>query len=215
MRREGPGAAIRHGVELVRDWIYLREEHVWYQLDLTSERASKPLPKDLRLVRATAVQVDRVGELGQDGAEARRRRERGNDAWFALDGDTLLFCCWTFRDRTPVLAAPGGELELPGGVACLEDSISSPKARGRGIAPASWSCIADELDGQGFHAMITKVTVDNVPSRKAVLKAGFREIGTMRLSRLVGRKRASMDPEGPGLGEELAALIAPEGSRPT
>ena len=42
--------------------------------------------------------------------------------------------------------------------------------------------------------MITKVGVENAPSRKAVAKAGFREIGVMRLVKRGPRKHTTMTP---------------------
>ena len=55
--------------------------------------------------------------------------------------------------------------------------------------------------------MITKVGVENEASRKAVAKAGFREIGVMRMVKAGPRKRTTVDRPAPGLGAELAARL--------
>jgi GNAT superfamily N-acetyltransferase len=203
-RREGAGAAFRRAWEVVKQPFYRREEHVWYQLDVNAERPRREFVEGVRLIRAGADEAHRVEELGQIESEARERLRAGNDLWLALDDeDRTLFACWTFRSETPVYAAPHGRLELPPGTACLEDSIASPLARGKGIAPASWTAIADALSEEGFEVMITKVTTDNAPSRKAVQKAGFREIAVMKLTRVGPRQQVGLRPMG-GVADAIA-----------
>jgi GNAT superfamily N-acetyltransferase len=75
---------------------------------------------------------------------------------------------------------------------CLEDSVTAPLARGRGVAPAAWSAIADELAGEGVRRMITKVRVDNLPSRKAVEKVGFEGVALMHFKRIGPLRRTSV-----------------------
>jgi GNAT superfamily N-acetyltransferase len=206
-RREGIGVALAHAWELVRHRVYNREEHVWYQLDLHAERPRRELVEGVRLLRAGAGDAQRVEDVGQFEAEALKRLAAGNDLWLAVDDQArTLFACWTFRSETPMLAAPHGRLPLPRGTACLEDSVTSPLARGKGIAPAAWTAIADILATEGFESMITKVTTDNVPSRKAVEKAGFREIAVMRMTSVVTRQHVVLAPSG-GVADALARSL--------
>ena len=206
-RREGIRAAFARAWELGQRPVYNSEEHVWYQLDVKAERPRREFVEGVRLVRATAGEARRVEELGQVETEARARLAAGNDLWVALDDeDRTLFVCWTFRGETPVSAAPHGRLQLPAGTACLEDSVAAPLARGKGIAPASWTAIADILATEGFESMITKVTTDNAPSRKAVQKSGFREIGVMRLTRMGPRQRVVLAATG-GVAAALAQSL--------
>ena len=208
IRQEGLGAALSRAWELIRRPFYRKEEHVWYQLDVKGERPRREFVEGVRLVRAKPEEAGRVEELGQVESEARERLAQGNDLWLAIDDqDRALFACWTFRSETPVVAAPGGSLELPTGTACLEDSVTSPLARGKGIAPASWTAIADALANEGFEAMITKVTTDNAPSRKAVEKAGFREIALMRLTRIGPRQQVALSRSG-GVADAIARGLA-------
>ena len=210
LRRVGPLGALRGAGRAARSLIYIREAHVWYCLDLPAD-ARRELPEDVTLRRAATEELGRVEEIGRDAPTALERAGGGNDLWFALrDDDHLLFACWIFRERAPVLAAPGGEMELPSDTVCLEDSVTSPEARGRGIAPGSWNGIATSLAAEGVRRMITKVGVENAPSRKAVLKAGFAEVGVMELTRVAGFKRASLDASQP-TGEELRERIRPAG----
>ena len=207
-RHDGMGSAARHAIELAREHVFLEEDHVWYQLDVGEERPRRELPDDVRLLRAGDDDLGGAVEMGQRLDEVRERRAAGNDLWLAVDDGGPLFRCWIYRGRAPVLAAPGGWLELPPGTVCLEDSATSPRARGRGVAPGAWTGIADSLRDEGIEHMITKVGVENAPSRKAVTKAGFRELGVMRLVKRGPRKQTTMTLSGaPGLGADLAARL--------
>ena len=191
----------------MRKLAYLREEHLWYQLDLDDSRPRRDLPEEVRLVRAQASDVGAVEALGQEPAQALQRLEAGNDLWLVFDGDDPLFACYTFRQATPVMAAAHGTLNLPPGAACLEDSVAAPAARGRGIAPGAWTLIGDELARDGFAALVTKIETANIASRKAVEKVGFREVAVMEHQRVAMRRRTAVRPVGTGLGEELAARL--------
>lgn len=131
----------------------------------------------------------------------------GGELWVVLDEGRPAFTCWIFPRVTPAIAARGGWLELPPDTVCLENSATSPQYRGRGVAPGAWAGIADALADRGVASMITKVTVDNVPSRKAVTKAGFDEIALMRLVRVGGRTRVTMKPLGSGMSSLLAERL--------
>jgi RimJ/RimL family protein N-acetyltransferase len=117
------------------------------------------------------------------------------------------FACTIFRERTPTIAARGGWLDLPADTVCLEDSGTSPDFRGRGVAPGAWTAIADALAERGFKTMLTKVAIDNEPSRRAVVKAGFGEAADMRLRRLGPFRRVAMTPLGAPGAEFLIALL--------
>lgn len=183
---------------------YLHEEHVWYELPLAADRPRPDLAAELRLDRADRVaRREAVAEfVGCSTSDF----EGPNDVWVVRDGDVPAFSCWIYHRSTPVLAAPGGWLSLPERTACLEDSVTAPEYRGRGIAPAAWAAIADELTERGLERIVTKVEVSNVPSRKAVGKAGFREVALQRLTRIGPRKRVEIDASAPA-GELLAANL--------
>jgi RimJ/RimL family protein N-acetyltransferase len=208
IRHDGLRATGRAALRRVRKLVYLHEEHIWYQCDLAEDRPRRELPAEVRFIRAEPAQTDIVAELGQSSEQARERLEAGNDLWLVLedDGDPL-FACYTFRRSAPVLAAPNRTLLLPPETASLEDSVTSPAARGRGIAPGAWTRVCDELQRAGFTALITKIETANAPSRRAVEKAGFREVAVMRHTRVATRRRTTVRRVGEGLGGELAARL--------
>jgi RimJ/RimL family protein N-acetyltransferase len=187
---------------------YLHQEHVWYSLELAPERPRRSMPDELRITREGA-----DGDLPPlAGDEAHERHASGAEIWVVRDEDQAAFACWIFRERAPVLAAPTGWLEIPSGAVVLEDSVTSPSFRGRGIAPAAWSAIADSLTVEGLERMLTKVEVENASSRRAVEKASFAEVAIMRLTRVGFRKRVEIeafDPMGFILAEKLTARLSP------
>jgi hypothetical protein len=181
----GARGALRWAADKARDRVSFAETHVWYELDPSGERPRRALEAGLTLRRGELSDVSILRKLETvTPDEASHRIDEGNQWWLVLDGDQLLFSCWIFPRLAPVLAAPGGEIALPDGMVCLEDSVTTAAARGRGIAPAAWSAIADGLDGDGQRRIVTKVTVENIPSRKAVEKVGFEPVAMMRFKRI-------------------------------
>lgn len=209
VRRDGARIAARRVAERVRPLVWLEEQHVWYQLDLPVDGAGPWDATDgLRLVspgRADAELAPFAQLPTVHPAGARGRMDEGGTPYLVLEGAQAVFACWIWPRSVPVLAARGGFLGLPDGVVCLEDSVASPLARGRGIAPRTWTALAHTWAQRGATAMITKVGVDNVPSRRAVTKAGFREIGVQSHRRRGPAVRVDVAPLGPpgGLGEAL------------
>lgn len=206
LRTDGLRETSREIARRARRLAYLHEEHTWWQQDL-DDRPRFELAEGLRFVRATPAEATAVGELGQDPQLALDRLSAGNDLWMVFDGDQPLFACYTFRQTAPVMAASDGELDLPDGAGCLEDSLASPAARGRGIAPATWTLVGDTLREEGFKALVTKIETSNKSSNRAAEKVGFRPIAVMEHERVVLRRHTAVKPVGTGLGEELAARL--------
>jgi GNAT superfamily N-acetyltransferase len=184
VRSHGFRGALLWAWQVAWSRVVLTETHIWYELDLMSERPRRALQSGLSLRRGQVPDLSMLAELKtvSPGA-ARARLEGGNDLWLVLDGDQLLFSCWIFRSRAPVAAATGGEIELADAMVCLEDSVTTPAARGRGIGPAAAAAVADRLADEGQRRMVTKVTVDNLASRKAAVKMGFEPVAVMHFKR--------------------------------
>jgi ribosomal protein S18 acetylase RimI-like enzyme len=186
IRRHGVAGSLQRIASMIRRdvgrRVALHEQHVWYALELAASHPPIQWQGDIAFSRIAAHDLAYLSQLETVGnLEARQRLAQGAELWLAREGPHAVFACWIFRNRTPVLAARGGWLELPDGVVCLEDSVTSPAYRGRGIAPAAWSRVANELQHEGSKTIITKVASDNVPSRRAVERAGFRPLATMTL----------------------------------
>lgn len=181
-----------------RKRVFLRESHIWYKLDLNGDRRRREMPDGVALRTGGRGDIDDLNGIpGQPGpVDAHNQLDDGAELYLIVDEATgaRAFACWIFHRHTPVIAARGGWLDLPEQVVCLEDSGTSSDFRGRGIAPAAWTAIADDLAARGFTTMITKVGEENVPSRKAVAKAGFEEAAVMRLRRTGVVSHVTMSP---------------------
>jgi len=201
LRRHGFGGSLqrvlRLGLRSAMRLAYLRERHIWYRLDMASGRPRPPLPPRFDLRPASTHELELLRPLETLGLqEARRRLAGGAQLWLLREAGEAAFACWIFRGRTPVLAARGGWMPLPSGIACLEDSVTAVRCRGRGLAPAVWARVADSLAEQGFTALITKVAESNLPSRRAVEKAGFEAVARMDLVHVGPVTHVVIQPQG-------------------
>jgi hypothetical protein len=188
---------------------YTREAHIWYRLDLAVDLQRIPLPTGVELLRAHADDLELLDQLPTIGHRlARRRLSQGAELWIAHELGRALFACWSDRRRTPAAAAPGGWLSLPAGTASLNDVATLPTRRGRAVAPAAWAAVAEALAGDGIDAIVTKLEEVNLPSRRAIERAGFRAIASMELSRIGGRARVALHAHEPSAAGFLAAQLA-------
>jgi len=170
--------------------------YVWYELLIDSDRPRRELSPGLSLRSGSREDVGLVGQLRSDvyvssldAPAVVARLDQGATLWLVTQADRLAFACWIFRGSAPVWAARGGVIDLPSDVVCLEDSQASPAFQGRGIAPAAWSSIATRCGEQGASAMVTTVNEKNAASRRAVEKAGFREVARVVVSQRGWRTR--------------------------
>jgi GNAT superfamily N-acetyltransferase len=187
---------------------YLDEDHIWYLLDL-GHVEQLPLAAGYELRVADEADLEGYAALTTTATdEARERRANGAELWLVVRDREYAFACWIFPRETPVRAAADRVLELPSRVACLEDSFTGPSHRGHGIAGAAWTMIARELKSRGFEMLITKVEVENEPSRRAVEKAGFRGASVMHLRCRGWRERVSFDGQSATLNPAEEAVSA-------
>ena len=123
------------------------------------------------------------------------------------DNQRAVFCCWVFRKRMPTVAARGGWKDLPPKTVCLEGVVTDAGYRGRGIAPAAWSLIAQNLKGDGIQTIAIKVEEKNRSMRRAVQKAGFREMAITDFRQVAGMSRVQVLPVGEMSDQDAEILI--------
>jgi GNAT superfamily N-acetyltransferase len=197
LRRHGPLEFTRLALDRLKPAPRWANEWIWYQVDLHSpERPRRQLGEGLELRRGGPQDLPLLGQLPANPwvtpmseHRAARRLADGGTLWLVFERDRLAFVSWVFRRHLPVYGARGGKLELPAGVACVDDSICLPGFRGRGIAPAFWSTIAEVLAQDGERALLRRVHVTNTSSRRAGEKLGFREVARMQVVERDWRKR--------------------------
>ena len=201
VRRHGVGGAVKTIAERVSPWSKWSTEFVWYRLDTEDpERPRRELKEGFVLRRGSVDDMDLLNQLPADQLVAAltpelvsERLSDGASLWIVEKEGKAAFCCWNFYGSAPVRGAEGGVVRLPDDAFVLEDSISSPDFRGQGVAPGAWTAIADANRDEGRRNMITKVTVENEPSRKAVEKAGFKDVARLSLSGPVWRTKIRVD----------------------
>jgi GNAT superfamily N-acetyltransferase len=191
--RRGARGLAREGLELVRRAVWRRENHNWYEIQLARMPAMPPLPDDMRLVVATDADLAAVEQLGGNVASARRRAARGHQQMLLFDGDRPVFGCWVFHGAMPDPAAHRGTLVLPDDTVCIEDSVTNPDSRRRGVSTIAGGAVITHLRSEGIRTMLTRVAVSNVPAHKAVLKTGFREVARVTMQRIGPRKHVDVE----------------------
>ena len=192
-RRLGPIGFGRRVLELAKDRLRRKPRWeavwVWYELDLTrSERPRPPLPEGLELRRGQERDLPLLDELPREVWTTPMTRElaahllaEGAVLWLLTMGEQVAFCCWTFAGRAPLYGARGGRLHLPPGVVCLEDQVTMPAFRGRGVAPAALSAIGDALASDGVRAVVARAHLGNTASHRVVQKLGWRAVARMQI----------------------------------
>jgi RimJ/RimL family protein N-acetyltransferase len=206
MRDHGVAGTAHKLVERFGAYVYMDESHVWYDLCMDAPPSRPQLQDGLKVTRGDHGDVQLLAGLPTlvSLVEAERRLAAGAQLWLVKDAGRAAFACWIFTDFAPIVAAPGGRMRLPPGTAMLEDSATGEGYRGRGIAPAAWVLIAEELERRGYARMLTKVEVENAPSRRAVAKAGFAEAAIVRLRRVATRKQVRVQELG---SPDLAGVL--------
>lgn len=196
---DGPLGRLKAVVRRARRWLRpppgIEATQAWLRLDLHSpERPHHALGPSFELREAVAADLPLLEQLPTDPSVSRPGMEQGADLmaggsglWLSMQGGRVAFCCWIFSGWVPIFSARGGGAALPPTAVLLDDALASPDFRGRGVAPASMAGIADRLAERGLDAVYTKVDITNAPSMKAMLKTGFREVGSMHLVRTRGR----------------------------
>lgn len=185
--------------------LYLAEEHVWYEIPDVGDAMT--LPDGYALRRGTAADLPAVAAMGGVSPDTGRAYLEGGAEMYAVTRDgELAFSSWVHPHRVPVLAAPGGLLELPDGVVCVEDSLTAREHRGAGVAGPAINRMIREQHERGASAVITKIAVDNAPARRVMTKMRAPEVAHMRLRRIGPWTRVRIEPSA---GQErLGGLLA-------
>jgi CelD/BcsL family acetyltransferase involved in cellulose biosynthesis/ribosomal protein S18 acetylase RimI-like enzyme len=212
-------ALIRHGVrgclalaarnakQFVITTLYQHERHVWYVAAPAEIQAGRPLPDRFKLRRSRREHLDLLTQSNLYGwSAAESFLGEGGDLWLVRDNQRAVFCCWVFRKRMPTVAARGGWMNLPEKTVCLEGVMTDAAYRGRGIAPAAWSMIAQTLKGEKIRAIAIKVEESNRSMRRAVMKAGFHEMAITDFLQVAGVARVHVIPVG-DLSEQDADVL--------
>jgi len=173
-----------------------RDQYVWYVLGL--DRV-EPIPfrgDGYELVLGQAEHVELLRDLPAITVdEGRRRIARGDQIWFVLHDGEPAFVCSAFLQAIPTEPVPGGCYQLPEGVASLDDGFTRREYRGRALAPAAWTAIAERLGEQGLDVLVARAGIENIAARRTHEKCGFRPFTVMTRERRGFQTHVSFDDE--------------------
>lgn len=191
----------------VKPALFLVEEHVWYVRGL-GDLPELALPEGFELRRAAADDLSVAAGTGRDPALVERYMEAGHELWMLVHDGRAAFSTWIFRGSAPAIAARRGWFELPATAACMEDWVTHPDFRGRGLAPVAALGAFRAVRGSGVEHVVAKIESANDSAHHAAAKAGFDAVATMRFSRIGPRHRTRlMDVRGE-VGAQLARVLA-------
>jgi RimJ/RimL family protein N-acetyltransferase len=182
VRRGGTGTLL--GQFLSR--LYSTSTYVWLAKDLgLAEPPREPVERTLRLASPEDVQGILDGlrhDKGRDVFEILRRvsfYRRGFDACYLAHAASGEACHigWLLSARHNGLIRsdyPPGTDELQEGEALVENILTFPRHRGRGIMLSVLREMEDLARSQGLRRMIAYVDVNNTPSLKGFERAGYK-----------------------------------------
>ena len=143
-------------------------------------------------------------DIGTDSAGTFRAR-LSQDTWCYLvetEGSHLVHATWCTTGGAWTREV-GACLVPPEGSAYVYESFTLADARGRGIYPFALRGISADLASRGIGRLWVAVESDNIPSLRAVAKAGFREASHVSFRRRWGRVEAESGPEASTQGMRL------------
>jgi GNAT superfamily N-acetyltransferase len=162
----GPVNALRRAETAGGNWR-------WYRLEL-SRNERRELPAGMELRRCREADIPLFAQLEPVASrDAERRFAAGGVLWMVISEGRPAFAAWTFAERVPIGQARNGWLELPEDSTQLKDLVTAEAARGRGIATAAVSLIADHVAREGATYLVGRVEDRNLASRRVYGKLGF------------------------------------------
>lgn len=112
-------------------------------------------------------------DIGTDSAWSfRRRLTTRTDCYLVLEGARILHASWT-TTRSAWTSELHSYICPPPGDAYVYESYTRPETRGRGIYPFALRNMCADLAVRGIERIWVGVEDDNVPSIRAITKAGF------------------------------------------
>ncbi len=177
------------------EWVGSEDE-----LTMLSRPATGPPPAfrhdpHLSLRRATEADATEYARaIGTDSPATFRGRLTATSHCFLvhLQGELLhsswvtTSAAWTREVRAFVRPPPGD--------AYVYESFTTPEARGRGVYPFALAGICGWGTEQGLRNVWVAVERGNEPSLRAITKAGFRPVYSIRYSRRLGRLSVDATP---------------------
>ena len=206
----GPREVAGLARERIAEWVGSEEELVMLVRD-----AGAPTPgfrHDPDLVFRPAGPGDAelyARTIGTDSAGTFRGRLTAATHCFLVElGESLLHASWVTTSAAWTREVRAYILP-PDGDCYVYESFTAPEARGRGVYPFALAGICSWAEGAGLDKVWVAVESANAPSRKAITKAGFEALYSMRYARRFGRLTLVVEkPAGTSVPEVSRSLPA-------
>lgn len=144
-------------------------------------------------------------DIGTDSPSTFRRRLSPWTRCFVVDdGSMFLHASWVTTSRAWT-SEIRGYISPPIGDAYIYESFTRPETRGRGIYPFALFSICAEVRQRRVGRAWVGVEAENVPSVRAITKAGFEQAFELSFHRRMGRVQID-DLRGP-LAEQGRTMI--------
>ncbi len=125
--------------------------------------------------------------IGTDSAATfRARLSDETSCYLVLTDDRIAHASWA-TTRAAWTAELGRLVTPPAGAAYVYESFTAPELRGHGIYPFALRCICADLAARGLHEAWIGVDPTNAPSVRAITKAGFEPVLSVRYRKRWGR----------------------------
>jgi hypothetical protein len=158
-----------------------------------------PATDGLRLLRARPSHAESYArQIGTDSVSSFRKRlsDRTRCYFLVQSQDSIVHATWctTAAAWTKEIDA---YLAPPSGDAYLYESFTLPQMRGKGLYPFALNSIAADLSREHVGRMWVAVEAGNRPSIRAITRAGFKEVFSIRFSWTWGASKVEVVGEPP------------------
>ena len=160
---------------------------------LYERHVDAPVPPRSDRLRHGWLDPTGVAELARATAQAPdeldARLRSGMRCYATWRGDRLVAVRWAARGAVVAEYLRIG-LRLPDRDAWIFDSWTDPRERGRGVASEASAAMGAALAAEGATRLVAIVMNGNRPGHAAVLRSGYRRLGTITTIRTSPRRRA-------------------------
>ena len=176
------GGNLRGSIRSQDELLFLMRAAAW-----TGE-VTRKTDEPLHFARATVDDADDYERfVGTDSARTfSSRLSDTTDCWLIRGRGMILHASWTTSG-----AAWTQEIRrffvAPERSAYIYESFTQPEARGLGLYPLALMAIGKALAAEKFERLFVGVEADNAPSLRAITKAGFEPVFSIRFHRSIAR----------------------------
>jgi hypothetical protein len=112
------------------------------------------------------------------------RMRKGDRLWIALKDDEVFSYCWASHRNTWIDEVNRG-IQVPENEVYFYDAFTRESHRGKRFFPSILVSMLAHYRGKHVERAVIGVLLENVPSRRAVMRAGFRRVAYVKWIRVL------------------------------